>query len=137
MIGQCLCGQIEFEFVPVGDTALRCYCSICQRSHGADCATQLISKKSSLRFISGDSLVAEYSSSPMGVRAFCSNCGARLMNYAKAKSDYMSVALACVISDHKIKPVVNVQVASKPQWAQPDDSVPCFDEFPADITKYL
>ncbi|WP_221628069.1 hypothetical protein [Teredinibacter franksiae] len=59
------------------------------------------------------------------------------MNYAKAKNDYMSVALACVISDHKIKPVANVQVASKPQWAQPDDSVPCFDEFPVDITKYL
>lgn len=137
MNAQCLCGKIAFEFEPTDGVAMNCYCSICRRAHGADYATQLLSKKSSLRFVRGQALLTEYSASPHGVRAFCSCCGARLMNYAKKGGDYMSVALSAVTDDHAITPCANVQVASKAAWVEPDARLPSFAEFPEDIGKYL
>lgn len=137
MLGKCLCGEIEFEFTPVDGVAMNCYCSICRRSHGAAYATQLISSKDSLQYKNGAELVKEYSSSEHGVRVFCSNCGSRLMNYAKSHSNYMSVALSCVNSEHNISPVANVQVGSKAVWVNPDPEIESFDEFPADINKYM
>ncbi len=137
MKGKCLCGQIEFEFDAGDDVAMNCYCSICRRSHGAAYATQLLSKKSSLKCISGEDKLKEYASSEFGIRAFCENCGSRLMNYAKADSDYMSVSIACVSDEHNIKPIANVQMASKTAWAVVDENVESFDVFPDDIAKYM
>lgn len=135
--GKCLCGEVEFEFEPVDGVAMNCFCSICRRSHGADYATQLISTKSSLKIIKGREWLKEYSSSEFGVRAFCSNCGSRLMNYAKVHSNYMSVALPCVVTEHTILPVVNVQVGSKAHWVTPNTQLESFGEFPPDIHKYM
>ena len=137
MKAKCLCGQIEFDFTADKGVAMSCYCSLCRRAHGADYATQLISKKSSLKFIKGETLLTEYASSDNGIRGFCSCCGSRLTNYARAGSDYMSVALACVTTEHHIEPIANVQVASKAEWVSPNEQVDSFDVFPPDIHKYF
>lgn len=137
MNGRCLCGEIEFAFEPVDNVAMNCHCSICRRSHGADYATQLIAKKDSLRLLSGAPLLKEYASSTHGVRAFCSNCGSRLLNYAKSGSNYLSVALSAVVGDHGIVPSANVQTASKAPWVRLGKALPSFTEFPEDIHKYM
>lgn len=137
MNGKCLCGEIEFTFEPINNVAMNCHCSICRRSHGADYATLLISKKDSLRLLSGGPLLKEYASSKHGVRAFCSNCGSRLMNYAKSGGNYLSVSLSTVVGHHEIAPSANVQAASKAPWVKLDEALPSFAEFPEDIHKYL
>ena len=137
MQAKCLCGDVEFEFEPVDDMAMSCFCSLCRRSHGADYATQLISNKETLKITKGEELITEFSSSEFGVRAFCSKCGSRLMNYAKAHSNYMSVALSSVVSEHNISPAANVQVGSKAAWVNPNPDIKSFDEFPPDIGKYM
>lgn len=137
MKGKCLCGKIAFTFEPFDGVALNCHCSICRRSHGADYATFIISRKSSLKFMSGEKELKEYSSSEFGVRAFCGHCGSRLMNYARSGSNYMSVALSAVEDDHGVIPSANVQVASKAPWVKPNGSVPSFAQFPEDINKYM
>lgn len=137
MEAKCLCGLIHFEFTPVDAIAMNCFCSLCRRSHGADYATQVFSKKSSLVFLQGQEFLKEFSSSQFGVRAFCSECGSRLMNYAKTHSDYMSVALSSVTSTHDIQPCANVHTTSKAPWVTPIDNIPCYDQFPPDIGKYL
>jgi len=137
MQAKCLCGKIQIKFKTNHDVAMNCYCSICRRSHGAGYATQLMASKKSLEFVSGQSLLSEYSSSEMGIRAFCSHCGSRLMNYAKQGSDYMSVALSAVIDEHAIKPCANVQTGSKANWVELNQAVPCYEQFPDDMSKYL
>ncbi len=137
MIAKCLCEKIVFDFTPVDGVAMNCFCSQCRRAHGAGYATQILSTKSSLAITQGESLLKEYASSEFGIRAFCSECGSRLMNYAKSRSNYMSVSLACVASPHTIKPSANVQVGSKAEWVSPNRDVPCFDTFPPDINKYM
>lgn len=137
MKGKCFCGEIEFTFEPIDNVAMNCHCSICRRSHGADYATQLISRKDSLRLLSGGSRLSEYSSSEHGVRAFCSSCGSRLMNYAKSGSNYLSVALSAVVGEHEVAPSANIQVASKAPWVNLDEALPSFAGFPEDIHKYI
>ncbi|TVZ40981.1 hypothetical protein P886_0317 [Alteromonadaceae bacterium 2753L.S.0a.02] len=138
MKGQCLCKTIQFEFEPHDQEALNCYCSICRQSHGADYATQVPSSKASLKFISGEDSLSEYQSSKFGIRAFCKHCGSRLMNYAKGDvSKYLSVSLSCIVEPHEIKPIANVQVASKAGWVEPRSDVESFDVFPDYISKYM
>lgn len=137
MKGKCLCGKIEFEFEPTDGVAMNCYCTVCQRSHGAAHATQVMSSKKTLRFISGKEYLTEYQSSKYGIRAFCSCCGSRLMNYASESGNYMSVCLAAVSDEHEIQASANIHIASKAKWTEPVADIPCFDGFPSDIKKYL
>lgn len=138
MTGKCLCGGIEFTFTPKDHIAFNCFCSMCRRSHGADYATQIPSSKSSLVFISGKEYLTEYKSSKYGNRAFCKECGSRLMNFADSNiSDYMSVSLSCVTSAHTITAAANFQVASKADWVIPDARIPSYAQFSDDIVKYM
>ena len=88
MIGKCLCGVIEFNAEEVPDLVFNCHCSRCRVSHGADYATQAFAVRSSLEFTKGREFLSEYESTG-GIRTFCSKCGSRLMNYAKADGDYL------------------------------------------------
>ena len=59
------------------------------------------------------------------------------MNYAARGSQYMSVALSCISSKHKLFPSVNIQVGSKSDWAHIDESLESFDALPPNIGKYF
>ncbi|MBU2984561.1 GFA family protein [Saccharophagus degradans] len=137
MLARCLCKAIEFEFEPKHNTAINCHCSMCRQSHGAAYATQLFASKASLRFIKGQEKLTEYPSSPMGLRVFCSVCGSRLMNYAKAHSDFMSVALAAVVDAPNIHPSANAFYANRVQWCDPTQNLTHYDALPDDIGKYF
>ena len=76
-----------------------CHCLKCKLSHGAAFATQVIANKQSLTYLKGEKLVKEYHSGG-ALRAFCSSCGSRLMNYGPEGVNYLSVALT-VIKDYK------------------------------------
>jgi Uncharacterized conserved protein len=97
----------------------------------------IVFQKSSLNIVKGKNLLKEFNSSTYGIRVFCGHCGSRLMNYAAEKSDYMSVALACITTAHTIKASAHVQVASKAPWVTPNEKIPSFNEFPEDIGQYF
>ena len=106
--GSCLCGKIKFEAEERPGKIFNCYCSICRKSHGAAFATQVFVKGETLRILKGEEFLKEYFSG-RGYRAFCSNCGSRLMNYAKDKSLYLSVALSSIDSGFEGRPVADVK----------------------------
>ena len=140
MKGQCLCEKIKFEFDERDEIAMNCHCSVCRRSHGSAYATQLLSSKKSLKITQGKEYLKEYHS-PKGIRAFCSCCGSRLMNYVadnnKYDSDYMSVALSAVVSEHNIKPCNNIFVGSKAPWVDIEINETNYEGYPDDVAKYL
>jgi len=130
--GSCLCGAIEFEVEPIEDKIYNCHCSECRKSHGAAFATQMFAKGDTLSFIKGVEHLKEYIGHG-GVRAFCSNCGSRLMNYAPDKKMYFSVALACVDSVFTGKPIAHAFVGSKASWYTPSTDIPSFAEMPEKV----
>jgi len=130
--GSCLCGNIEFEVEERPGKIFNCHCSICRRSHGAAYATQVFAKGETLQILKGEEYLKEYFSG-RGYRAFCSNCGSRLMNYAEDKSLYLSVALANIVSDFHGGPVAHVLVDSKADWVEPSPDIPAYEGVPRKI----
>ena len=106
-----------------------CHCSRCRVSHGADYATQAFAVRSSLTFTKGREQLREYESTG-GIRAFCSNCGSRLMNYAKDGGDYLSIAVACLDASYQGKAVAHCFTASKAPWHTPTNDIPGFEGLP-------
>ena len=125
----CVCGAIEFEFEDIPGMVLNCHCTLCRKSHGAAFATQAFAKRSTLKFLKGEELLKEYQST-RGIRAFCSNCGSRLMNYARDGGDYLSIAAACIDSEYTGKPVAHAFVGSKAAWHHPSGDIPSYSELP-------
>jgi len=131
--GHCLCGDIEFQVELIPGQVYSCHCSICQRSHGAAFATQALADGKTLRFIKGKDKLSDYFSGG-GYRAFCSNCGSRLMNYAEDKSQYLSVAVSCLAEKSAIEPVANVCIEGKLPWVQLSDNIPSYEGIPREIS---
>jgi len=127
--GSCLCGAIEYEAELILEKIFNCHCSQCRKSHGAAFATQAFAKGGTLKFLKGEESLKEYTGHG-GVRAFCSNCGSRLMNYAPDKNLYLSVELSCVDSPHTGTPVAHANVDSKVPWHKPSENIPSYPGMP-------
>ena len=130
--GNCLCGAIEYEVEEIPGKIYNCHCSQCRKSHGAAFATQVFAKGVTLRFIKGEEYIKEYQQFPGngGIRAFCSQCGSRLMNYLPDKNIYLSVALSSINSDFDGKPIAHAFVGSKASWHQPSDDILSYESIP-------
>lgn len=129
MTGKCLCGEIEFTAKEIPKLVFNCHCSKCRVSHGADYATQAFAERSSLVFTKGKEKLKEFESTG-GIRTFCSNCGSRLMNYAKDGGDYLSVAISCLDVSYQGKAEAHCFTASKAPWHIPTSEIPSFNGFP-------
>lgn len=127
--GSCLCGAIKYEAEPIHGKVYNCHCSQCRKSHGAAFATQALVKGDTLRFLKGEELIKEYTGHG-GVRAFCSNCGSRLMNYAPKKSLYASFALSNIDSEYGGKPVAHANVDFRAPWHTPSEDIPSYPGMP-------
>lgn len=130
--GSCLCRGIKFEFQDLPGKVFTCHCSLCRKSSGTAFATQAFGKRSTLKFLQGRELLQEYHT-PGGVRAFCSKCGSRLMNYARGASDYLSVAVSAIDGEYPGRPVAHAFVGSKAKWHEPSTDIPRFDDLPVDF----
>jgi len=130
--GRCLCGAIEYQVELIPDQVYSCHCSLCQRSHGAAFATLALAAGQTLRFLQGKDKLVDYFSGG-GYRAFCSVCGSRLMNYAKDKSQYLSVSVGCLEDSQNIRPVANLCVESQQPWVESVGDIPSYEGIPKEI----
>lgn len=129
MTGKCLCGQIEFTATLIPGRVFNCHCSRCRTSHGSDYATQAFAVRDSLVFKKGQDKLKEYESTG-GVRTFCSECGSRLMNFAKEGGDYLSIAVACLDESYTEEAVAHCFTGSKAAWHTLNQEIPSFKLFP-------
>ena len=130
--GRCLCGAIQYQVELIANQVYSCHCSMCQRSHGAAFATLALADGSTLVFVQGEEQLSAYFSGG-GYRAFCSNCGSRLMNYAEDKAQYLSVAVGCLETKDKIEPVANVCSETRFDWCPLSDKIPAYEGIPQEI----
>ncbi len=127
--GSCLCGAVAYEVELIPGKIYNCHCSWCRKAHGAAFATQALAKGDTLKILKGAAQLKEYTGG-RGVRAFCGECGSRLMNYAPDKSQYLSVALSCVDTAIDAGPVAHANVESKASWHEPGMDIPSFQGIP-------
>lgn len=126
--GLCLCGEIRFEAIEIPGMVFNCHCSRCRQAHGAAFATQVICAKDSLTFLAGEDRLSKYVVGNI-VRAFCENCGSRLMNYTVGP-EYLSVALSTIKGGEEFMPVGECFVLDKLQFIQLDQTIAHYPQLP-------
>ena len=131
--GSCLCGSIKYKVELMEDKVFNCHCQFCRKAHGADYVTMALAKNSTLTVSDNNNHLTEHLNDIGGYRAFCSNCGTRLMNYAPDKNMYLSVTLSTIDTPITLKPVAHVNVESKAEWCIPYEGIPSFQKIPEGI----
>ena len=131
--GSCLCGQIEYQVELMPEKTFNCHCSYCRKAHGAAFVTVTLAKGDTLKITKGKESLEEHRNELGGFRAFCSNCGTRLMNYAPDKNMYLSIALSTVDTPVDFQPVAHVNIESKAPWHEPYGGIPKFESLPEGV----
>lgn len=128
--GSCLCGAVKYQVELIPDKIFNCHCQYCRKAHGAAYATMAFAKGDTLQVFDDQGMLKEHKNDLGGYRAFCSNCGSRLMNYGPDKSLYLSIALATVDTPVDNAPVAHANTESKASWCEPYAGIPSFPGFP-------
>jgi hypothetical protein len=126
--GNCLCGQIHFEVSEIPGMVFNCHCSRCRKAHGAAFSTQVICSKNTLKFLSGQEHLCEYVVGNI-VRAFCGNCGSRLMNYTTGP-EYLSISLSTIEGREELMPVGECFVSEKLRFVHLDQTIAHYPQLP-------
>ncbi|MFP5390053.1 MAG: GFA family protein [Gammaproteobacteria bacterium] len=91
--GSCLCQGVAYTAAGPVHHASHCYCTMCQKQHGAAAGTYANVDRAGLVIERGQDLIAEYASSELGRRNFCRVCGSTLFWHAVSTPDRIAIAM--------------------------------------------
>jgi len=114
--GSCLCGAVRYEIRgPIDRTSL-CWCTMCQKQHGAACGPYANVATSDLHVTAGADAITHYASSPGVDRAFCKVCGSNLTWQMDGYRERIGVTLGTFDTPYEGKVTHDLHIDSKPGW---------------------
>jgi hypothetical protein len=129
--GSCLCGQVEYEYRGDARVFQYCHCSRCRKFTGSAHAANIILSPENFRWLNGADLVRHYRLP--GARhfatAFCSICGSSLP-WENQSGTAVIVPAGTLDTDPAIRPVQNIQFASRAGWYLDATDLPKYDTYP-------
>jgi hypothetical protein len=126
--GSCLCGGVAWQARGPFQDMSHCHCSMCRKSHGSAFGTYVAASADGYRMLQGEELIAQYRSSPDGVRRFCSRCGSIVPNPVEGAQAWMPAGN--LEGDPGARPRAHIFVGSKAPWYEIADDLPRFDAYP-------
>jgi hypothetical protein len=115
--GSCLCGGIAFHAALPATNPSHCYCTMCQKFHGAAAGSFIDVARSGYVLERGSDLLVEYASSRQGRRGFCKVCGSSLYWRSEAAPDVIELALGTLQPPYTGTAEREVYTDTKPTWA--------------------
>ncbi len=125
--GSCLCGGVTFSVTAFSEKAANCYCSMCRKFHGAAFGTLV--EVEGLTWLSGRSLLKDYTAPNGTTRTFCGECGSSIgFREEGAAFEEMELAIACF--DEAIPVNIDAQIYTryKNNWCELQGNLPAFPE---------
>lgn len=117
--GSCLCGAVQYTLLSEPKKVSHCYCTMCQKQHGAAFATYASLPKEDLVYKAGEDCLASYHSSESIVRKFCKHCGSNIeWTGSKEYPDWTSVTMATLDTPYKPKQIVDIYTDSRCCWLE-------------------
>jgi hypothetical protein len=114
--GSCLCQAIVYSAAGPIASASHCYCTMCQKQHGAAAGSYVNIARADLIIESGQVYITEFASSENGRRAFCRLCGSTMFWRSEESPDRIAVALGTLDLPF-IGPVeIELHTDTKPSW---------------------
>lgn len=127
MTGQCLCGQIKYEFDKAPAMTGVCHCKNCQRQAGSAYSTLAVVSKADFRFKSGTPKLYADSDTASGntvQRFFCGNCGSPIYSAVPSQPDNLFLKTGTLDDTSGFKPNFHVWCDTKQNWVTLDAGVP-------------
>ena len=122
--GSCLCGGVRYEISGELSPATHCHCPQCRKASGASFATNVSVSADAFHFLTGESLVGEFESSPGQFRRFCTRCGSPLVKRYTDKPDLLRLRLGTLDTNPGVSVAAHIFVRSKAPWMQIADDIP-------------
>jgi hypothetical protein len=126
-IGGCLCGKVRFQISGGIQNIIYCHCSQCRKAQGSAFATNGNVDANEFKFISGESELTAYESSPGQNKYFCKNCGSPIMSKNESSPDRVRVRLGVIESDITERPMAHIFVTSKANWEKIEGDLPQYE----------
>ena len=114
--GTCLCGGVAYRADGPVSHASHCYCTMCQKQHGAAAGTYANVDTAGFVFERGAELVTEYASSDHGRRGFCRVCGSTLFWRSTQSPDRIAVTLGTMEPEYDGAVQRELHTDTKPGW---------------------
>ena len=127
LVGECLCGAVQYALPDDFEYALNCHCSQCRRATGSAFKPFAGIKKERLKLIKGESGLLIFGDE-RGHDVHCSSCGSLLYSVVR-DGLYVHVTLGTLKDEPSIRPTAHIFVGSKAPWHEITDNLPQRDEF--------
>ena len=129
IMGSCLCGDVRYEIDgPIHDIVF-CHCSKCRKAQGSAFASNANVDASHFKFISGESKLSSYESSPGQTKYFCGRCGSPIMSLSKDSPQYVRIRLGSLEADITERPMCHIFTGSKANWETIAGDLPQYKEY--------
>ena len=129
--GSCLCETVRWRAHGKLDPVTHCHCAMCRKAHGAPFASYTGVSEECFEWLSGESAIARYESSPGSERTFCRVCGAVTpYSFGDARMGIPAGSVDAGASDLEVS--AHIFVASMAPWHRIGDDLPRYDTWPPD-----
>ena len=115
-LGSCLCGAVRYEIRSAIDRSSNCWCTMCQKQHGAASGPYANVASAALHIVQGTQAITRYVSSPGVTRSFCKVCGSNLTWQMESHSERIGVTLGTFDTPYEGKVTHDLYIDSKPGW---------------------
>jgi hypothetical protein len=128
--GSCLCGTVKFEISGAFEGFFFCHCSRCRKGTGSAHASNLVSTKAKVQWLSGEGNVKTYGvPGTRHERSFCAECGAALPGLHMNGALLIAPA-GSLDTEIKTKPSAHICMSSRAPWDEGLENVPKLDGMP-------
>lgn len=130
--GSCLCRAVKYEVEGEVERFSHCHCERCRKATGTGHASNvLISPLSSLKWLTGESLLARYEvpEAKRFYNCFCSKCGSPMPREIE-QLDAVLVPAGSVDGNLPALPQHRIFWESRADWSCQDGDLPVFSEYP-------
>jgi hypothetical protein len=114
--GGCLCGGVAYRADGPVNYASHCYCTMCQKQHGAAAGSYANVDRVGFIVERGADLVTEYASSADGRRGFCRVCGSNIYWRSDEAPDRIAVTLGTLEPAYDGPVQHELHTDTKPRW---------------------
>lgn len=124
--GQCLCGEIKYEFPNTPAVAGVCHCKNCQRQAGSAFSTLAAVPKSEFQITGTPKLYidSDTNSGNSVERHFCGNCGSPIFSVIPSQPESLFLKTGTLDDTSGFTPAFHVWCSTKQNWVKLDDGVP-------------
>ena len=127
MKGSCLCRTVTYEVDRLAGPIGHCHCHTCRKARAAAFASTARVDRADFRWLSGQSALGAFESSPGKLRHFCTRCGTHLVA-EWVDQPQVILRVATLDEDPGARPVANIWVSHQVPWLAYGGDIPNYDE---------